>query len=219
MRCAIVPAALALLLAGCEPSGKSVLEKHRGPVEARIKLIEEYAEKVQAGTAEQTPLALPDGVKLKFKKDGEPGNAIDVSLEEAQGKEPTLEYVHGGADLVTAREQLKGEGLERGRYVQSTMDCLLKPRFLAIVKDGSLTMPEFILGDDKHFKGGSLAFEVYVFDLQEKKELGMVKGTAESSDSVLARTDAGSNTNQDLKSSMELSAGVAYAKAMAPYTE
>jgi hypothetical protein len=127
--------------------------------------------------------------------------------------------VHGGADLATAREQLKGERLERGRYVQSTMDSLLKPRFLVIVKDGSLTMPEFILGDDKHFKGGSLEFEAYVFDLQEKKELGMVKGKAESSESVLARTDAGSNTNQDLKSSMELSAAVAYAKAMAPYTE
>ena len=65
MRYAIVPVALAVLLAGCEPSGKSVMEKNRAQVEARIKLIEEFAEKVHMGTAEQTPLTLPEGVKLK----------------------------------------------------------------------------------------------------------------------------------------------------------
>src|SRR2546430_2637562 len=112
MRYAMTALALAVLLAGCGPSGKAVIDKNRASVDERIKLIEEFAGKVSAGIAEQTPLKLPDGVKLKFKKDGQVGNAIDIGLEEAQGSKASLEYVYGGIDLVLARDHLKGQRLE-----------------------------------------------------------------------------------------------------------
>jgi hypothetical protein len=214
MRYAPMTIAFALLLAGCKPSGKQVIDKNRAAVEARVKVIEEFAEKVKIGIAEQTPLTLPEGVKLKLKESGQPGNAIDIPLEEAQGTKASLNYVHGGLDLEWARDFLQGQRLERGDTVQHTLDCLLKPRFLVIVKDTSLKLPEFILGDDKHFTPGYVEFEVYAFDMQENKELGMVKGSAKSSETVLARTNSGSNTDQDLKYSMELNAGMAYLMAI-----
>jgi hypothetical protein len=219
MRQAAFTVAVVLVLIGCEPSGKAVIDKNRAAVEARIKVIEEFAAKVSDGMAEQTALTLPAGVKLKRKKDGQPGNVIDIALEEAQRSKVSLDYVHGGTDLLLARQHLKGDGEYKGSYVQSTVDCLLKPRFLVIVKNTSLTLPEFILGDDKHFKPGSVEFEVYAYDMQENKELGMVKGSAKSSATVLARTDHGSNTDQDLKYSMELNAGVAYGSLMDPFEE
>jgi hypothetical protein len=219
MRYATVVAAVALIILGCKPSGKSVIEKNRSAVEARIKLIEEFAEKVKIGMAEQTPLKMPDGVKLKFKESGQPGNAMELALEEAQGKKPSLNYVHGGLDLEWARDYLQGKRLEKGAIVQHTVDNLLKPRFLVIVKDASLTLPEFIMGDSEHFKPGFVEFDVYAFDIQENKELGMVKGSAKTKDTIRARTNSGSNTDQDLKSSLEMSAGMAYLTAIRDFRE
>lgn len=218
MRYLMPLAAMAILLAGCGPSGKDVIDTNRAAVEARIKMIEEFAGKVSAGTAEQTELKLPDGVKLKFKADGQPGNAMDIPLEEAEGSKASLDYVHGGGDLVIARDHLKGQRLDKGDYVQNTVDCLMKPRFLVIVKNTSLTLPE-ATGDGETFRGGNVDFEVYAYDMQEKKELGMVKGSAQSGDSAIARTKHSVNTDQDLKSSMAMHAGLALAKVMGPYTD
>lgn len=206
-----------LLLTACGPSGQQVIDQRRPEVEARIKQLEEFAAKVASGEASQSDLALPAGIKLKVKLDGKQGNAAEFHLADLQGAKPELEYVHtGSVDLMFARQYLAGQGLEDGGRVASIISDFLQPRFAVVVRETSLTLPIASASGDT-FEPGNVDFEVHLLDLQERKELGVVRGTARSSDTAIARTEHYENTNQDLKYSLSLSAGIAYAKLMRPY--
>ncbi len=218
MRRLIALGVIVALLCGCGPSGKHLVDQHRGELEARVAQIEEFAKRIEAGEAATTDLVLPEGIKLKVKADGKAGNTLELHLAEAKGEKPALEYVHGGNDLLFVRDFLKGQRLENADSVQHNIENFLKPRFLCIVRDARLSLPSKTFGEET-FEPGHLEFEVYCYDLQEKKELGVVRGKAESSDTVLARTEHVVNTDQDLKSSFAMNAGLAHAMAMKPYTD
>jgi hypothetical protein len=207
-----------LLLAGCGPSGKDLVEQHRGELEARVAQIEAFAKRIESGEATQSELALPEGVKLKFKADGKAGNAMELHLAEAKGEKPEMDYIHGGIDLQFVREFLAGQRLDKADSVRRDIENFLQPRFLCIVRDARLSLPSKSFGEET-FEPGHLEFEVHCYDLQQKKDLGVVRGKAESSDTVLARTEHVANTDQDLKSSFAMNAGVAVAMAMRPYTD
>jgi hypothetical protein len=213
----LVPAVLLALLAGCGPSAKQVVAEKRGELEARIKLIDEFAGKVAAGTAARGELKLPDGVKLN-STGGPDTTALRMSLEDAQDKEAGLELAFGGGDLRLAREYLSGVEPYDADQASSTVNNLLQPRFLILMKTGSLVLPK-TSGDGETFSSGSIEFEVYVLDMIESKELGALRGSATSDDKVEARTKYASDTETDLKSDLWTNADLAYQRLMQPFTK
>jgi hypothetical protein len=217
MRKLLVPAILLVLLAGCGPSAKQVVAEKRGELEARIKLIDEFAGKVSSGTAARGELKLPDSVKLNST--GSPDtNALRMSLENAQGKEAELELAFGGGDLRQAREYLSGVEPYDADQASSTVNNLLQPRFLILLKTVSIVLPK-TAGDGKTFSSGSIDFEVFVLDMVENKELGALKGSATSDDKVEARTKYASDTETDLKSDLWTNADLAYKRLVQPYSK
>jgi hypothetical protein len=198
-------AAASLFAAGC---GKSPPKDgdggaERSELEARVAAIEACAKKVQGGGASSAPLKFPDGVKVKFTNrqadvSAPPdGNTLLMQVEYPLGGKPDFEFVYTDEpEFTKGKEALKVDrGIEWGTVRWPSIGRLLQPRYLLLAKADKVTQPD-INFQKKLFTTGEVEFTAYGFDLKEGKDLGVVRGRSENSDSVSIYGKKATATNE-----------------------
>ncbi len=216
MRSLYCIAATSLLAAGCEQSAKDVMDENRPQLEARVRTIEQFAKNVESGEASTAKLTFPDGEKLRFVSGTPDGNTMRMQVDWALGGEPKFEFDSGeGLDFKQAKRALIGEHeWLNTNTAQYTIEKLLKPRYLLLVKVDKVALPRVNVAE-KTFEPGWVEVRVYGFDLKESKELGMASCQVESSDKVSVRGKY--KTDEHLKSDLVGNATLELRKALQGY--
>lgn len=200
-----------LLIAGCGDSARSLVDKNRAALEARVKAVEEFARKVDGGTASTAELDFPGEGKLIYISGSSEGNTTRMHVEYGLGREPKFEFEYGEGGALRQVRGLLAEASDADDTdtARSNIDKVLKPRYLLLVKVDKFELPK---GDtDGTFTPGSVEFRVHGFDMVEGKDLGQAKCKAENSEKVSVRGK--SVSNDQLKSDLVQNAGFAFKKA------
>jgi hypothetical protein len=195
-----------------------VIEENRKAAEARVALVEKLGKRVEPGDDSIGQLKLPEGVKLRFPRDGGAGNVVILQVENAIGTEPTNDFLNRGLWIEFPREYLRGEGLQSpGELIQSRFDNFAEPSYLAILRIARLNEPMIDVNDT--FSPGKADWEVYVFDLEQGEPLGVLRGTAANGSEVYVSGVSFEENLKELVDDLKSQTRSAISRAIEPYCE
>lgn len=219
MRNRLIVLAILMPAAGCGPSAKELFQRDRPAVEERIRLIDEYAQTIEAGKASKEELKLPEGLKLEISDGTIPTNTLtlqwDSIIQRRLDEESKLNVVFGGGTALFNMRRSLNDMTSDLTDAHQNMTYLLTPRYLCVVHLEKLTLPTANM-DAQKFIPGRVEFRIYVFDMAEKKELGSIPGKAENDAEIEVRDNY--SANKQLTSNLAGNAAREFTKVMKPYS-
>ncbi|MCG3182851.1 MAG: hypothetical protein ICCCNLDF_00922 [Planctomycetes bacterium] len=185
-RCLLVP--LVLLLAACGPSFEQVAQSREAEVRPKLDKLREVgkgAEGVDTGSL--TPIALPEGEKLKFVGKSESPNALLMQSERfnenVSDRTPRLDLIIEDYWLTHLSDAYAAPPAELPvDYFNELADRLAAVKYLVVVRTILYADPSAVSNDQ--FSPGFWQGDVLVYEISSGKLLGGTAANASNSETV-----------------------------------